>query len=664
MHFVRKYGLKKYLATIFLLCFFSFQAFCQWDKDVFSWRGRKALSEGKYSTAIENFNIIARLDTADYWNYFFRGIAKYSLGDLRGALKDFDRSVYLNPVFTNGYHYRAITYSRFGRYDEAFADFGKALELRPGSEAIYYSRGVTYFMCQQFDKAVKDFNKYVRKQPKDPSAYLNRGACFLYMADTTAALADYDKAIYLDRFEPEGFIRRGRLYASGGKMLEGIEDMNHAIELEPDNSFALFNRGIMLFDTNDYVNAMNDFDKVLELEPGNALTLYNRGLIKAQLGDFDGALSDLDRVVNINPGNVLVYFNRAAIYIEIGNYLDALEDYNKAIALYPDFAKAYLNRSYVKTMLGRTKGAKEDYNIAQRKIAEYRAKNIKDAGSFADTTKKYSSLIALDADFAKKDFNDEILQYRDIDMNLRPLYKFTAASGSSTKMALQSRYENPAVDRFIGTSPQPIKISNAQADSAKMSSVKVADARTAFLKALSDCQNHQFSSALANYNMAINEASVIGQDAVYQAFYYMNRGVLRAEMIEFIASIDNSSQVLSMDDNGKTRAKVKDKVNKKYDYSEAVADMARAAEIAPTVAYIQYNLGNLYCLSSDHIASISAYTRAISLYPQFGEAYFNRALVLIYLKEKEKGCTDLSTAGQLGVKDAYGIIKKYCEDKR
>ncbi|MCF0174574.1 MAG: hypothetical protein HUJ95_04455, partial [Bacteroidales bacterium] len=62
-----------------------------------------------------------------------------------------------------------------------------------------------------------------------------------------------------------------------------------------------------------------------------------------------------------------------------------------------------------------------------------------------------------------------------------------------------------------------------------------------------------------------------------------------------------------------------------------------------------------------HIRSIESYTKAISLYPKFGEAYFNRGLVLIFLKDKEKGCIDLSYSGELGVADAYSVIKKYCE---
>ncbi|MDE5732488.1 MAG: hypothetical protein K2H95_05580, partial [Bacteroidales bacterium] len=92
-----------------------------------------------------------------------------------------------------------------------------------------------------------------------------------------------------------------------------------------------------------------------------------------------------------------------------------------------------------------------------------------------------------------------------------------------------------------------------------------------------------------------------------------------------------------------------------------IMDMKEAAEIVPDLPYLYYNLGNLYCLSSEHVNSIENYTRAISLYPNLGDAYFNRGLVLIYLKDKEKGCIDLSRAGELGISEAYGVIKKYCE---
>ena len=693
-------------AVLMFAPFFSLSA--QYDKDVFFWRGRQSLADGKYAQAIENFNILARLDTADYQTYFFRGIAKYNLGDLRGAKKDFNTSVRINPVFTSGYHYRGITESRSGDYEAALKDMDKALSLRPGYEGLYFSRGVTYFLAQQFDKAVKDFDKYIRRQPKDPSAYLNRGASYLFLGDTLSALNDYNKAIKLDRFDAEGYVRRGRLYAGKNDLDAAIKDMNKAIEIDTTNTFAYFNRAIMLYEQKDYKSAMSDLDRVLKDEPGNALTLYNRGLIKAQLGDFESALDDLDRVLNINPGNVLAHFNRAAVLIELGLYRDALEDYDAAIELYPDFAKAYMNRAYVKNLLGMSRESKLDYDTARRKVAEYKSGSLDGGASLADTSARFNSLLALDADFARKDFNDELLQHRDIDVRLRPLVKFVLASSDDGEKnyTVSHIYENSLLERFRRDLPVSVKVADKVESSAlpvekienKVYSMPSDDKRADFLKALLDSYLKQYNSALAHYDSAVGPSSSAagssssvhssaggtvgassaagglansssyrsptGVDAYYEAFYRMNRGVLRAEMIDFISSIESNVQTLSMDDSGSVRARVRDQVIRQYDYSEAIEDLQAAADILPDFPYIHYDLGNLYTLSSELVRAIESYTKAINLYPYMGNAYFNRGLVQIYLKDKEKGCLDLSRAGELGVSDAYSVINRFCEDEQ
>ena len=665
-----------------LLCV-SAAVHAQYDKDVFMFRGRQALAEGRYSDAIGQFNILARLDTTDCWIYFYRGIAKYNLGDIRGAQTDFDSSVKINPVFTNGYHFRAITLSRSGKYEEALGDLDTAMKLRPGLVGLYYSRGVTYFLAQQFDKAVEDFNRYIKKEPKDPSAYLNRGATYLFLSDTTKALSDYNVAISLDRFDPEGYIRRGRVHALQKNFDDAISDMNKAISLDTTNTFAYFNRALMYYDQNNYNAAMADLNRVLRDEPGNALTLYNRSLISAHVGNFEDALADMDHVININPDNVLAYYNRASYFVQMGRWMDALDDYDKAIELYPDFAKAYLNRSYVKIMLGRTKSSKQDYDTAQKKVRDYRAKNLTDEGSFADTTKKYSSLIALDADFAKKGFDNELLQNRDINIRLKPLYKFSlSAERDNQNIALRHRYENLLIDKFISDSPIVMTISNSDSivkpkfDNGIDASIygdsylaagdpkSLTEADRQFIRGLYSVQSKQFATALQQFDAAVNAAPQGKYSEYYKAFYYLNRGVLRAEMIDFISSIENSVQTLTMDDQGTTRARVRDQVSRTYDYSEAIDDMLSADKLLPGVPYIYFNLGNLYCLSSKFVESVDSYTKAIDVFPYMGDAFYNRGLVLIYLKDKEKGCIDLSRAGELGVGDAYSVISKYCEEEQ
>ena len=662
------------LAMSLLLSLCVQEVLAQYDTNVFFFRGRQAIIDGKYANAIENFNILASLDSTNYMTYFFRGIAKYNLGDVRGAYNDFNTSVRQNPVFTSGYHYRAITLSRSGRYEEALDDFERAIQLRPGFVGLYFSRGVTYFLSQQFDNAVNDFNRYIRKEPKDPSAYLNRGACYLFLKDTTSALDDYNRAIKLDRFDPEGYIRRGRVYASRHQYDDAIADLDKAIALDTSNTFAYFNRAIMYYESQNYISAMSDLNRVLRDEPGNALTLYNRGLISAQVGDYESALSDMDRVLNINPENVLAYFNRASIFIELGRYEDALEDYDEAISLYPDFAKAYMNRAYVKNMLGDYASSKKDYETAQKKVQEYRQKTASGEASFADTTRKYNALLALDADFAQKDFNDELLQHRDIDVRLRPLYRFVLSERKpDVQYALEHRYENPLLRRFADDAPVGMTLTSSDtlsADAAVMSRAEQilygagdVTPENSFGRALYETENRQYNSALNYYDRSIESSDDAGLEKYYKAFYYMNRAVLRADMIEFISSIESNVQVLTMDDSGNTRARVRDQITHQYDYTEAIADMKSAAEIVPDIPYFHFNLGNLYCLASDHISSIESYTRAIELYPYMGDAYFNRGLVLIYLKDREKGCIDLSRAGELGVSDAYSVISKYCEDE-
>ncbi len=641
---------------------FSIKASAQWDKDVFSFRGRTALQDGRLSEAISNFNILAQLDSTDYWTFFYRGIAKYNLGDIRGARADFSTAVRLNPVFTSGYHYRAITESRTADYDAALKDLERAIELRPGAPGLYFTRGVTYFLSRQFERAVTDFDRYIRSEPKDPSTYLNRGASYLFLGDTLKALTDYNHAIKLDRFEPEGYIRRGGLKASQGKLDEALEDLDKAIELDSTVTLAHFQRALVRAEKGQLKEAMNDLDTVLEYEPGNALTLYNRSLLSAQVGDFEGALADMDRVIAINPGNVLAYFNRAGFFIEMGRWDDALADYNQAISLYPDFAKAYMNRAYVELQLGMNRASKEDYRTARAKVAEYE-KATAGGANFSDTTQKYSNLLALDADFARNGgFEDEMLRHRDVDIKLKPLYRFTLTeSRDNSNYALKHRYENRLLDTFLAEARIPMEVS-AESNSLPITSPVLTESNDKpFVKALQSVGLKQYTTALQQYTAAVESEGGSPYDAYYKAFYLMNRGALRAEMIEFIASFESNVQTLTMDDKGNTKARVREQVTREYDYSEALQDMEAAASLLPSFPYIQFNLGNLYCLSSRFVEAISSYDNAIRLYPWLGSAYFNRGLVLIYLKDKEKGCIDLSRAGELGVEGSYDVISRYCD---
>ncbi len=652
-----------------LLLFFSLvtggKAYAQYDKQQFFYRGQQLIIDGRYQQAIENFNRLILLDPQLYEAYFFRGIGKYNLGDYLGAKADFDRALTINPIYTQAYHYRAITYSQLGQYTQALDDLKEAVDLRPGYNGLYFSRGVTYLLSQQFNLAEEDFNRFLRHEPRVPEAYLNRGACYLYLKDTVKALNDYNTAVLLNKFDPEGYVRRARVYIMQEQYAQALQDLDQALALDDRNTFAYFNRALVRFNSQDLYGALDDFEQVLAEDPGNALTLYNRALVRTQIGDYNNALEDYDRVIAINPNNVLAFYNRAALFIEMERYKDALNDYDKAISLYPDFANAYMNRSYVKNKLGRYASARTDYNIAQTKVNQYNAR-LGDTtySAFADTTQKFDRLLALDADFAKKDFNNELLQYRDVDIRLKPMFKLLAGQKES-QLAIERRYFYDRLEHFLGQqhitlsllaeapalSEEALSLQKGQVDGLLERDPQNAD--LCFEQGILDFQNKQFNASLASYNKAIEKKP----DNV---FYYVNRAALQSEMIDFISSMDNNIQMLTLDDAGATRARVQEQGRREYDYSGAIDDLQKAASLAPDFAYVYYNLGNLYCLSNRMPESIVQYSKAIELYPYLAEAYYNRGLIQIYLKEKEKGCMDVSTAGELGIQDAYSVIKKYC----
>ena len=55
---------------------------------------------------------------------------------------------------------------------------------------------------------------------------------------------------------------------------------------------------------------------------------------------------------------------------------------------------------------------------------------------------------------------------------------------------------------------------------------------------------------------------------------------------------------------------------------------------------------------------MQAYSEAIKIDPEFGEAYFNRGLAYLNSGNKNQAFSDLSKAGELGVIPSYNILKR------
>lgn len=642
-----------------LLCPVTLSA--QLNKAYFFYVGRGLLIDNRYQEAIETLNILLKVDSKAYEGYFLRGIAKYNLDDLLGSESDFSKAIEINPVFTTAYQYRALTRMRLGNYDDALRDFQEAIDLRPDLPGAYYTRGLTYMMSQQYEKAIADFDRFIKQENKVADAYINRGTCYLHLKDTVRAYENYDQAIRTNREYPEGYNRRGALYLAEERNEEALQDFDKAVQCDTTYIASYFNRAVAYNQLRKPARALEDFDRAIALDSTNSLAYFNRALIRVQIGDYNRALDDFDRVALYSPDNVLVYFNRALLLTRLGEIEKAVRDYDRAIELYPDFANAYLGRAELKYLLKDTKGAKRDQSTAERKIAEYRMRLSDSTRSiYADTSRRFNRLLSFDTKFDGTDRNPAQAEST---ITLLPLYKFTLTTPDSVKLD-PARYYLPRMEAFRDEFDDPrlnltVKESDMAADSLVALDKTLAehiardngsDWHTLFLRGITQSLIRQYTDAINTYSeaIALNPTN---------PFLYFNRSTTQAEMIDFISSMDNSFHRISLENQP---GRQPDHYPKRtYNYDEAIADLNKVAKLYPDFAYTYYNRANMLALSGRLPEAYDDYSTAIRLHPGFAEAYYNRGLVQIYMKDTKKGCLDISKAGELGIREAYDVLRRY-----
>lgn len=660
--------LRKYLFGVLLAITLigSVQVRAQYNREYFFWVGRSSMMNKEYQEAIRVLNTLLRFDEKAFEGYFLRGIAKYNLDDLLGAEADFSTAIGLNPVYTQAYYYRAITRSRLGNYDDALQDFREAIELRPDLPGPYYSRGVTRLLNKQFPEAIEDFDKFIRQENKVVDAFICRGLSYLNLRDTVRAYENFNTAVRTNRESPNAYNQRGTLYMEQKRYPEAETDFDMAIASDSAYLPSYFNRAVVYANTNRPTQALRDFDRVIRLDSLSSLAYFNRAMLRAQIGDFNKALEDYDKVARYSPNNVLVFYNRAGVHARLGQIEQAVEDYSSAIDLYPDFANAYIYRGELRELLRDRQGAKSDRQAAQRKIAEYRSRLSDSTYSiFADTTRRFDRLLSFDSKFSGTNF-DRVSGQDGAGEQLRllPLFKFTLMRPDTVQSV--ERYHVQRIEDFGKRVDNPLlKLSwretNIEPDTLVLLDKVYAQALNSDRTTWTTLFERGVSQALIKqYTNAVNTFSTAIEQNPSNPFLYLNRSTTRAEMIDFISSIDNSYQRITIDSDPANRL---NNNKRTYSYDEAVADLNKAIKLFPDFAHGYYNRANLQALSGNLPEAAEDYTRAIELNPWFAEAYYNRGIVQLWMKDTRKGYLDISKAGELGIEQAYELLKRHAVEE-
>lgn len=650
---------------VLLFLFLGFESFSQLNHKHFITMGRIELSEENYPDAIYNFNKAIIAKPKDFEGYFLRGIAKYSLNDYIGSVEDFNTTLDIHPLYVRAYHYRGIANDRLGNYADAKKDYSKAISLDPYDAELHIAMGSTKLHLNEFESAIASFDTAIIINPNNAYAYINRGIAKRYLDRLDDAIEDLDKAVYYDYFNVEALVRRGIIQMERKHYQDALFDFNNALKLDNNNPIIFFNRGTAYLNIGDTISALKDYERVNNLDERNSLTYFNRALIYGQLKENDIALALFNKVIEINPQNIYGYFNRGILYYKMNELDYAEDDFTKVIELFPDFIDAWVNRSVIRYEKGDIEGAEKD-RYKSKEIINLLNENENNIDSLYNIYSKsinYDKIIAFESDFSNGDKGGKLAQFSSVDIKpfnnyIVGVVKFDDKDSKNKRhfvdATLSQINENKQLDGlrlvyvledFFNTNYQSL-LNDSLIELIDDNELKN------FMKGISDYEIHNYQLAEQTFSSLINNKT-------YDLYTYLNIASLQKDKAELTLANQNYNDPIII---GTKTEKRTIKEQTKPDYQPALKTLTKLAETYKTNPFVWYNLGNVHLQMQEFHKAIDDYSMAIKYEKNLAEAYYNRGLTLLFLGEKELANSDLSKAGELGINEAYAVIKRFIND--
>lgn len=627
--------------------------------------GQNAMYFEDYVLSIQYFNQAIRSKPYLAQPYFYRAIAKFNLDDYAGAEADASKALEINPFLADAWEVRGVARQNLGKYDEAVSDYKEALNALPRNRQIMFNLSMALGAMKEYEKADSSFSQLIDFYPNFDNAFLGRAMVRLEKSDTIQALADVEKALEINSNAFNGYLMRSEIALKfENDKQKALDNIDHAVKLKPKDTNLYINRAYLRYVNDDYFGSMADYSYALQLEPLNKTALFNRALLRTEVNDFDNALSDYNQILEMDPDNDMALYNRAVIQAEKGDYRAAINDISRLMKIYPSLGTPYFLRSEWYLALGDNSRAKADYEkgeaLTSSKVPVKVTASKKNAFDMVgrdgeqsieelsqeEVAQRFNSLLTVEntTQFDEEFNNSSIrgkVQDRNIIIEIEPFMEITFyASDGELK---HKHYYIKEVDDLNATrilrntlliSNRPISLTDEDAIAKHFASV---DYFNSYISTHEPRSIDYIGRALdfitlKNYSAAISDLDRAIELTPDHPVAYLLRAQARYHQTDDIP------------------ANVKMQMT--------IADVDRALEISPRNAVAWFNKGNLLFESGDLTSALAAYTHAIDLQPDMGEAFYNRGYIYLKLGNQERGIADLSKSGELGVVSAYNLLKR------
>lgn len=647
------------LLTVFLLIA---SALCpvraQINTDAVTEVGRNALYFEDYLLAIRYFNQVIEAKPYLATPYYLRAIAKYSLDDYAGAEADATRALDINPFLPDAWEVRGVARQCLGKNREAVADYDRALTLLPYNRQLLFSKALAEDDAGL--QADSTYSTLIAEYPQFENGFVGRAQMLLHRGDTVAARADLEQALAIN----PNCVQALQMRAAVADTPEGaLADMEQAVTVQPDRTYLRMSRAIARYNAGDLNGALADMDYVLAVEPLNYAALFNRAMLRTEMSDNDRALQDLNRLLQLKPGEPRVLFNRAVVLADKRQYDLALADADALVEAYPEMFAAYSLRGDIRRRAGLDRQADADFRranaLAHRPGREHeQVEEKQEEESLGSTANRFRALIALEEDReVEQTFNAAGLRGRVQDRNsaieILPLYQLSyyhtdASSPAYVRQVaeLNASHSLPMVVYVTYTVPTMSRQSDHDRHFASLAAM----ARQADHSAITHFASAMDYTALRNYPEAIAALDTVISLQPDFAPAYLQRASLR-----ILDQQSHRGDLTVVTDAGQAQRL---SAQATMILNAVLADLDRAIQLDPMMAIAHYNRGTLLLQMGAYADAIDSFSQALQIEPSLGPAYFNRGYARYSRGNRDGAESDLSRAGQLGVSQAYNLLKR------
>ena len=630
------------------LCLVSFCTACisQINTERVILMGRNALYYEDYVLAIQRFNSVISAKPYLAEPFFYRGLAKFYLEDYAGAEADCSLALDRRPYTAQYYTLRGLCRVNMEMYELAVKDYRASLQQNPMERNNWHNMVLCLMELEQYGEADSALDSMMTLWPRESSQCTMKAQVSLAQKDTAMAEVWVDSALVLDAYDGNAWAMKSSMHARREEYPEAEAALDKAIVQKPRIPLLYVNRALARFQQNNIRGAMSDYDQAIEIDASNYVAHYNRGLLRVQVGDDNRAIDDFNFVLSIEPDNMIALYNRAILLDQTGDFRGAIRDISTVIDAYPQFWAGYSQRAAILRKIGDTYGAERDeFKVLKAQIEARTGKYKVQKATRRKSERKiedYNKLVVDDEQTDMNGYPSEFrgrVQNRQTDLKCMPSYvlSFYAKEHPTRRYVPYSL----SVERFSRENEldQPLLLCN---DQITLDSTRIALHQERVIADVvlgRTCQLVMDNYIVRDYETAMSVLdSVIVSVPDANPLYHFLRAQVRTSQVEAQPINDNELRLR---------------------YLEILQDWKYCARALPDFPFASYNMANTYVKLKDYTSAIEAYAEAIRREPSMPEAYFNRGVAYILQGNVEFGLADLSRAGEMGLYQAYSLIKKY-----